>query len=97
MLIWASVIFQSHFLYIKKDNIRYFKGIFDSIHDYKEIVLIIFLIQNDKSFLQEVGFSERDINRLNEEFQNILIEQHEEYLEYFENEEESIIGKILNM
>ena len=57
-------------------------------------ILLIFLIQNDKSFLHEVGFSERDINPLNKEFKNTLIEQHEEYLDYVKDQEESIIEKI---
>ena len=78
------------------DNINYFKDIFESIHDYKKIVLLIFLHQNDKTFLKEIGFSRNDINLLNLEFKSILIEQNEEYLDYIKNEEESIIEKILN-
>ena len=66
---------------------NYFKDMFESIRDYRKIVLLIFLIQNDKNLLHEVGFSERDINRLNLEFKNILIEQNEEYLDYIKNEE----------
>ena len=44
------------------NNEKYFKVIFESIHDYKKILLLIFLIQNDKNLLHEVGFSQRDIN-----------------------------------
>ena len=79
------------------NNSNYFKDIFESIHDYKIIVLLIFLIQNDKNLLHEVGFSQRDINRLSMESKNILIEQHEECLDYIKNEEESILEKFLNM
>ena len=61
---------------------NYFKDIFESIPDYRKILLLIFLIQNDKKLLKEIGFSERDINRLNLEFKNNVIEQHEEYLDY---------------
>ena len=43
---------------------KYFKDLFESIEDYRKIVLLIFLIKNDKNFLLEIGFSERDINRL---------------------------------
>ena len=50
------------------DNENYFKDIFESIHDYKKIILIIFLIQNDKNLLKEIGFSKTDINRLSIEF-----------------------------
>ena len=62
------------------DNINYFKDIFESIHDYKKIVLLIFLIQNDKNLLKEKGFSKNDINLLNLEFRSILIEQKEDFL-----------------
>ena len=78
------------------DNINYFKDFFESIHDYKKILLLILLIQNDKDLLHGVAFSERDISRLNKDFKNILIEEHENYLDYIKNEEESIIEKILN-
>ena len=78
------------------NNINYFKDIFESIHDYKKIVLLIFLIQNNKNFLKEIGFNENDINLLKLEFENILIEQNENLLSYIKNQEESIIEKILN-
>ena len=60
------------------DNENYFKDMFESIHDDKKIVLLIFLIQNDKNLLKEIGFSKNDINRLNLDFKNILLEQNEE-------------------
>ena len=75
---------------------NYFKDIFESIPDYRKIVLLIFLIQNDKNLLKEIGFSERDINLLNLEFKNILLEGYEEYLDYIKNEKESVIEKFLN-
>ena len=56
----------------------------------------MFLIKNDKDLLHEIGFSERDNNRLNLEFKYILNEPHEEYLAYVKNEEESIIERFLN-
>ena len=56
----------------------------------------MFLIQNDKNLLREIGFSERDINRLYLEFRKILIKRHEKYLVYAENEEESILERFLN-
>ena len=56
----------------------------------------MFYIKNDKDFLLEIGFSERDINRLILESNNILIEQHEEYLDNIRIEEESVIEKFLN-
>ena len=78
------------------NNTSYFKDLFESIPDYRKIVFLLFLIKNDKDFLHEVGFSERDINRLNLEFKNILIDQHEKYLDYIKYEEESIIERFLN-
>ena len=75
---------------------NYFKDIFESIPDYRKIVLLIFLIQNDKNLLKAIGFSERDINLLNVEFKNILLEGYEEYLDYIKNKEESVIEKFLN-
>ena len=55
----------------------------------------MFLIKNDKNLLLEIGFSERDNNHLKLKFKNILIEQHEVYLDYVMNEEESVIEKFL--
>ena len=78
------------------DNSNYFKDIFESIHDYKKIVLLIFLIQKDKNLLKEIGFSKNDINHLNFQFKNILIEEHENFLDYIKDQEESIFEKFLN-
>ena len=78
------------------NNSNYFKDIFESIPDYRKMVFLLFLIKNDKDLLLEIGFSKNDINRLNFEFKNILIEQHEDYLDYVKDQEESIIEKILN-
>ena len=78
------------------DNKNYFKDLFESIPDYRKIVLLIFLIQDNKNLLKEIGFSKNEINLLNLEFKNIIIEKFEEYLSYIKNEEESIIEKILN-
>ena len=79
------------------DNKKYFKDIFESIHDYRKIVLLIFLIQNDKNLLKEIGFSKKGINLLNLEFKNIILEEFEKYLSYIKNEEESVLEKFLNM
>ena len=78
------------------DNINYFKDIFESIHDYKKIVLLIFLIQNDKNLLKEIRFSKNDINLLNLEFKNVLIEQNEDFLSYIKNQEESVFERNLD-
>ena len=78
------------------NNINYFKELFESIPDYRKIVLLIFLIQNDKNLLKEIGYSSNDINLLNLEFKNILIQEFDGYLDYIKDQEESIIERILN-
>ena len=75
---------------------NYFKDIFESIPDYKKIVLLIFIFQEVRKLLLEIGFSENDIDCINLEFRKILIKQHEESLDYIENEEESVIESFLN-
>ena len=78
------------------NNVNYFKDLFESIPDYKKIVLLMFLVKNDVNFLYECGFLKGDFNFLYREFRNILLELNEDYLDYIKNEEESIIEKILN-
>ena len=78
------------------NNLNYFKELFESINDYKKIVLLMFLIKDDKNLLKEVGFSKNDINLLSLEFKKILLEEYENYLDYIKNEEESVIERFLN-
>ena len=44
---------------------NYLKDLFESLEDYRKIILVIFLIQNDKNLLKEIGFSKNDISRSN--------------------------------
>ena len=76
--------------------INYFKDLFESKPDYRKIVLLVFLIKNDADLLRECGFLNSDSNILNLEFENIWMEQNEDYLDYIKNEEESNIDIILN-
>ena len=78
------------------NNVNYFKELFESIPDYKKIVLLLFLIENDVNFLYEYGFLKGDINYLYEEFKNILLELNEDYLDHIKNQEECILEKFLN-
>ena len=64
------------------NNVNYFKDLFESIPDYRKIVLLMFLIKDDNNLLKEVGFSKNDINLLSLEFKNILLEEFENYLDY---------------
>ena len=41
---------------------NYFKELFESVPDYRKIVLLMFLIEDDKNFLRETGFSKNDFN-----------------------------------
>ena len=63
------------------NNVNYFTDLFESIPDYKKIVLSMFLIKNLVNFLYERVFLKSDINFLYKEFQNILIELNEDYLD----------------
>ena len=78
------------------NNINFFKDLFESIPDYKKIVLLMFIIKNDVNFLYECGFLKGDINFLYKEFKSILPELNEDYLDYIKNEAESILEKLLN-
>ena len=42
---------------------NYFKDLFESISDYRKIVILIHLIQNDDDFLKECEFLKSDIIR----------------------------------
>ena len=76
------------------NNSNYFKDLFES--NYRKIVLLKFSIQNEKILFKKIGFSKNDINLLKIEFKIILMELHEEHLDYVKNEEESIIERFLN-
>ena len=64
------------------DYENYFKDMFESIPDYKKLVLLMFLIKNDANFLYESPFLKGDINFLYRDFKNILLELNEDYLDH---------------
>ena len=78
------------------NNSDYFKDIIESIPNYRKIVLLIYLIQNDKRLLEEIGFSKKIIISLNLEFNNVLINKFDEYLSYIKNQEESNLEYFLD-
>ena len=55
----------------------------------------MFLIKNHVNFLCECGFLKGDISFLYKEFENIIHELNEEYLDHNENQEETILEKFL--
>ena len=67
------------------DNTNYFKDLFESISDYKTIVLIMFFIKNDVNFLYECGFLKGHINFLYKKVEKILLELNEDYLYHFKD------------
>ena len=78
------------------DNVNYFKDLFESIPDYRNIVILMFLTKIDNDLITECGFLKSDMNCPGLDFKNILIEQNEEYLDHYKNEEKSINERILN-
>ena len=78
------------------NNIKYFNDMFESIPDYRNNNLLMFLMKNDVNLIYECGFLKGDIHYLYKKIKNILLELNQEYLDYIKNEEESIIEKILN-
>ena len=55
------------------------------------------MVKNDADILNECGYLKNDILCLCEVCKNILMEQNEKYLDYFEYEEESIIRRFLQI
>ena len=52
------------------EDINYFKDIFESIHDYKKIVLLIFLIKKDIGLLNDFGLSNDTVEKLYNDCKN---------------------------
>ena len=50
---------------------NYFKDLFESISDYRKLVLLIFLIKDDKNLLEEVRFSKNNVEDISLEIKNI--------------------------
>ena len=90
-----SIFTITHFVF-QMDIIYCFKNLFESIPDYRKIVLLMFSIENDYDLLPECEKLKNDINRLCLEFQNILMEQNEDYLAYIKDQEEAIFERMLN-
>ena len=51
------------------DNLTCFIFLFESLPDFRKIVLLMFLIKNDSELIKECGRLKSDINRLCLEFE----------------------------
>ena len=78
-------------------DINYFKDLLESIHDYRKIILLCFIIKQDINILKEFGMSEDFINKLYKEFKNIAEKELDNYNSHIKNLEESVIEKILDI
>ena len=74
---------------------NYFKDMFESIQDYKKIIILFFIIKQDNELLIECGLSNNEIKSLYEECKKILNEEIENYFSHIKNGEESIV-EIMN-
>ena len=45
-------------------HVNFFKGLFESVPDYRKIVLIMFLIKNDFDISHESGYLEKAVKQL---------------------------------
>ena len=73
------------------NNINFFTDLFESIPDFKKIVLLMFLNKNDVNLFYKCRFLKGDINFLYKEFENKLLECKEENLDHIKNQEESFL------
>ena len=69
---------------------------FESMPDHRKIVWLMFLLRSAVDLLNECGFLKNDINHVCMEFEKVLIEQNEDYLDYIKGQEEPIIDRIPN-
>ena len=74
----------------KKQWIEWFESFSDSNFD------VLFLVKNDVNFVHECGYLKNNKNHFCKKLEKILFEQNEDYLDYIQNEEESVFGKNVN-
>ena len=78
------------------EDIIYFKDMFESIPNYRKIILLCFIIKRDDVLLREFGLSDDFIKKLYDDCKQIMISDMDQYFSHIKNLEESIIEKILN-
>ena len=77
------------------EDINYFKDMFESIPNYRKIILLCFIIKRDDVILREFGLSDDFIEKLYNDCKQIMISDMDQYFSHIKNLEESIIEKIL--
>ena len=78
------------------EDINCFKDLFESIHEYRKVVLLMFFIKNDSDFLREFGLSDDFIEKLYNECKQIMDDEMGDYFSHIEILEERILEKFLN-
>ena len=73
------------------EDISYFKEMLLSMHDFRKIVLLIFIIKRDDELLTEMGLSNDFITKLYKKCEKILKLEMEDYESHIKNLEESIL------
>ena len=89
-------IYNYNYICLLNRECNFFQDLFESISDHRKIVLLLFLIKDEKILLKEFGFSKGIINQLSLEFKNILLREYEQYLDYIKNEKKSVIERYMN-
>ena len=76
------------------EDINYFKDKLLSIHDFRKIVLLIFIIKRDDTLLTEMGLSNVFITKLYKKCEKIFKLEMEDYESHIKNLEESILEEL---
>ena len=77
------------------NRVNCFKDMFESIQDFRKIVLLTLLFKYEVDLLQESGYLKNDNISLRLQNKKVSMEQKDDYLDYTKNQEKSIIEKIL--
>ena len=78
------------------DHVHYFKDLFESIPEWRKIVLLLFSFRSDDDVLFACGFAKNDIKRHRLELKKLNNGQNKEYPDYIKNEEETTTEKFFN-
>ena len=76
------------------EDINYFIDMSESIHDYKKIILLCFIIKRDDTMMKDFGLSDDFIEKLYNDCKRIMESDMDEYFSHIKNLEESILENI---